>query len=236
MAVLYDRVHSTVEAIDSCDDWLETWRIIPFSKWFSNHGYSSKSPIPGVVPLPNSLTGMILQEVALLGPVYHPSPCRRGCLYWRPQRWLSRFGILGISRWFQRFVKNQTNRNKVGDVLSFECIDVYTYLHKICRECRDIDTESMHPPIFGTIPSVVGQELVQWFGKVWKWRKIPSFLPHFPCDSEMFPSGDLHHFVGHCAVDQGPDVSVPSPVEAARVFNVIKSDGKMWSKHLWFEG
>lgn len=52
--------------------------------------------------------------------------------------------------------------------------------------------------------------------------KIPAFLPHLPCDSEMFPSGDLHHFVGHCAADQGPDVSVPSPVEAARVFNVIK--------------
>lgn len=31
----------------------------------------------------------------------------------------------------------------------------------------------------------------------------------------MFPSGDLHHFVGHCAVDQGPDVPIPSPVEAA---------------------
>ena len=34
------------------------------------------------------------------------------------------------------------------------------YIHILHKICRDIDTESMHPPIFGTIPSVVGQELV----------------------------------------------------------------------------
>ena len=80
MAVLYDRVHSTVEAIVSVmiGSNLEDHPILA-------SGFLTMvtvvSPLTVVVPPSKQPNWDDPPKSGLVGPVYHPSPCRRGCLY-----------------------------------------------------------------------------------------------------------------------------------------------------------
>ena len=157
MAVLYDRVHSTVEAIVSVMIGFSTWRSIPFSKWFSNHGYSSKSPNCGCSPSKQPNWDDPPRSGLCWGQFITPLPA--GVDVFTDD--LSG-GLADLESWesLDDFSVSWKTKQIETTLEMFWVLSVWMYIHILHKICRDIDTESMHPPIFGTIPSVVGQELV----------------------------------------------------------------------------